>query len=70
MKTLLGGEGRVVELLENESEENLRKPLLEGSDEKLSRQRRSFCNFFLHPSDLGEDLLTIEKFGLVQYVIH
>lgn len=65
---LLGGEGRVVELLEDESEENLEKPLLQDSDENIDTERRSFCNFFWRPCKLGKDVLAIEKFGLVQYV--
>ncbi|KAI5445621.1 hypothetical protein KIW84_013731 [Lathyrus oleraceus] len=64
----LGGEGRVVELLEDESEENLEKPLLQDSDENIDTERRSFCNFFWRPCKLGKDVLAIEKFGLVQYV--
>ncbi|TYI22285.1 hypothetical protein ES332_A06G092500v1 [Gossypium tomentosum] len=31
--------------------------------------QKSFCNFFFRPYLLGEDLLTVEKFGLVQYMI-
>ncbi|XP_061362510.1 protein LAZ1 homolog 2 [Gastrolobium bilobum] len=65
----LGGEGRVVELLEDESGEHLRKSLLDGSDENHGIEQRSFCNFFWRPCMLGKDLLTIEKFGLVQYMI-
>ncbi|CAL5184695.1 unnamed protein product [Lathyrus oleraceus] len=65
----LGGEGRVVELLEDESEENLEKPLLQDSDENIDTERRSFCNFFWRPCKLGKDVLAIEKFGLVQYMI-
>lgn len=65
----LGGEGRVAELLEDKSRENLRKPLLDGLDENHGTEKRSFCNFFRRPSMLGKDLLTIEKFGLVQYMI-
>ncbi|OIV98355.1 hypothetical protein TanjilG_16682 [Lupinus angustifolius] len=65
----LGGERRVIELLEEESEESHRKPLLGGSDENHGIQHSSFCNFFCHPCMLGKDLLTIEKFGLVQYMI-
>ncbi|KAF7837544.1 protein LAZ1-like protein 2 isoform X1 [Senna tora] len=65
----LGGEQRVVELLENESGQCLGKSLLEGSDENHSRRQRPFCNIFLHPSTMGKDLLSIEKFGLVQYMI-
>jgi len=64
----LGGERKVVELLEDESEEHLEKPLLHDSDENNGTEERSFCNFFWHPCKLGKDLLVIEKFGLVQYV--
>ncbi|XP_027338365.1 protein LAZ1 homolog 2 [Abrus precatorius] len=65
----LGGEGRVVELLEDESGEHLRKSLLDGLDENHGTEQRSFGNFFWRPCKLGKDLLTIEKFGLVQYMI-
>lgn len=65
---MLGGEERVVELLEDESKKSLKKPLLEGADENPQPQQRTFWNFFCQPDVLGEDLLTIEKFGLVQYV--
>jgi hypothetical protein len=66
---LLGGEGKVLELLEDESEENIKKPLLHDSDENNNgTEQRSFCNFFWRPCRLGKDLLAIEKFGLVQYV--
>lgn len=65
----LGGEERVIELLEDESRKSLNKPLLEGVDEQPQLQERTFWNFFRRPSVLGEDLLTIEKFGLVQYMI-
>ncbi|KAK9275649.1 hypothetical protein L1049_022916 [Liquidambar formosana] len=65
----LGGEGRVIELLENESRKRLSKPLLEGADEKCGSQQRSLRNFFLQPYVMGQNLLTIVKFGLVQYMI-
>ncbi|KAK4266075.1 hypothetical protein QN277_027047 [Acacia crassicarpa] len=65
----LGGERRVVVLLENESGKDLRKSLLEGSDKNSNVRQRSFYNFFWHPSATGKDLLSIEKFGLVQYMI-
>ncbi|XP_027901764.1 protein LAZ1 homolog 2 isoform X2 [Vigna unguiculata] len=65
----LGGEGKVVELLEDEYAEHLGKSLLDGVDENHDMDDRSFCNFFWHPAKLGKDLLTIEKFGLVQYMI-
>lgn len=64
----LGGERRVVELLESESTKQLDEPLIEG-EEKRSRSQRTLCNFLLKPRVLGKDLLTIEKFGLVQYMI-
>lgn len=66
---VLGGERRVVELLEIESTKQLEEPLIEG-EEKRSRSQRKLWNFFLKPRVLGEHLLTIEKFGLVQYVSH
>lgn len=62
-----GGEQRVVELLERESRKSLNKPLLEEDDEP-QQHKRSFFDFFCRPNMLGENLLTIEKFGLVQYV--
>ncbi|XP_052200538.1 protein LAZ1 homolog 2 [Diospyros lotus] len=65
----LGGERRVIELLEDESRKLLSKPLLEEEGEKSNLHTRACGNFFLQPSVLGKDLLTIEKFGLVQYMI-
>ncbi|KAK9989882.1 hypothetical protein SO802_030121 [Lithocarpus litseifolius] len=65
----LGGESRVIELLENKSQKQLGEPLLEGEDENRTVQERSFSNFFFRPCTLGKDLLAIEKFGLVQYMI-
>ncbi|XVF48865.1 hypothetical protein PTKIN_Ptkin03bG0222800 [Pterospermum kingtungense] len=69
----LGGERRVVELLENESQKRLGKPLLEREEEEEEEEelvhQRSFSNFFCRPFLIGKDLLTIEKFGLVQYMI-
>lgn len=62
-----GGEQRVLEMLESESRKSLNKPLLEEDDEPR-QHKRSFIDFFRRPNMLGEDLLTIEKFGLVQYV--
>ncbi|KAG5549180.1 hypothetical protein RHGRI_014523 [Rhododendron griersonianum] len=66
---LLGGERRVIELLEDESEKLLSKSLLEGAEDKPKSEHRTLRNFFLQPCVLGKDLLTIEKFGLVQYMI-
>ncbi|KAM3741577.1 hypothetical protein ACB098_07G006500 [Castanea mollissima] len=65
----LGGESRVIELLENKSRKQLGTPLLEEEDENRTVQDRSFSNFFFQPCTLGKDLLAIEKFGLVQYMI-
>lgn len=65
---MLGGEERVIELLENESRKQLREPLLHGEGNKGATQKSLFTNFFCQPSVLGKDLYTIEKFGLVQYV--
>ncbi|KAG5547007.1 hypothetical protein RHGRI_012887 [Rhododendron griersonianum] len=64
----LGGERRVIELLEDESEKLLSKSLLERAEDKPMSEHRTLRNFFLQPCVLGKDLLTIEKFGLVQYV--
>ncbi|XP_076906826.1 protein LAZ1 homolog 2-like isoform X2 [Bidens hawaiensis] len=65
----LGGERKVVELLEDEKEALLKKPLLDGKDLKPDFNRTSLCKFFRQPRVLGEGLLQIEKFGLVQYMI-
>ncbi|KAF3949242.1 hypothetical protein CMV_024869 [Castanea mollissima] len=65
----LGGESGVIELLENKSRKQLGTPLLEEEDENRTVQDRSFSNFFFQPCTLGKDLLAIEKFGLVQYMI-
>ena len=65
-----GGETRVVELLENEARQKMDKPLLEKAEQDPQAHQKSFCNFFLRPCLIGRDLLSIEKFGLVQYVRH
>ncbi|XP_021597433.1 protein LAZ1 homolog 2 isoform X3 [Manihot esculenta] len=65
----LGGEKRVIEFLENEKQKWLNQPLLEGSHENQGLHQRSFINFFCRPYVIGSDVLTIEKFGLVQYMI-
>ncbi|KAK9075938.1 hypothetical protein SSX86_004268 [Deinandra increscens subsp. villosa] len=65
----LGGERQVVQLLENEKETLLKEPLLDGKDLKPDLNRTSLCKFFRQPRILGEGLLQIEKFGLVQYMI-
>lgn len=65
---MLGGERKVAELLENEKEKLLKKPLLDGKDVKPDLNRTSICKFFRQPRVLGEGLLQIDKFGLVQYV--
>lgn len=66
----IGGERRVKELLENKHRKQLGKPLLEQEEENQGAEQRSFSNFFFRPCVLGKDLLSIEKFGLVQYVSH
>uniref|UniRef100_A0A803QBI1 Protein LAZ1 homolog 2 n=1 Tax=Cannabis sativa TaxID=3483 RepID=A0A803QBI1_CANSA len=66
----LGGERSVIEELENESRKLLNKPLIEeASENHINERNRSFWNFFTRPCVLGKELLTIEKFGLVQYMI-
>ncbi|KAL5768484.1 hypothetical protein ACOSP7_015032 [Xanthoceras sorbifolium] len=65
----LGGERRVKEILEKKSRKQLGEPLLEGADRNQEEQARPFSKFFFQPCDLGKDLLSIEKFGLVQYMI-
>ncbi|KAJ4958621.1 hypothetical protein NE237_025732 [Protea cynaroides] len=68
----LGGEERVMQLLEDESRKLLSKQMVEEEDKPLLEQaahKRSFINFFLQPSVLGKELYTIVKFGLVQYMI-
>ncbi|KAG7983939.1 hypothetical protein I3843_04G131300 [Carya illinoinensis] len=64
----LGGERMVIELLENNSRKQLGKQLLEGADENRSVHQKSYRNFFFQPCILGEHLLVIIKFGLVQYL--
>lgn len=44
--------------------------MLEREEEEQQVHQRSFSNFFFRPFLIGKDLLTIEKFGLVQYVRH
>lgn len=66
-----GGEQCVIELLEDESRKMLNKPLLEegeGKKKHSEEEHGTLWNFFFRPCILGKDLLTIEKFGLVQYV--
>ncbi|GFP79453.1 transmembrane protein 184c [Phtheirospermum japonicum] len=65
----LGGELEVVNLLENEADKQIRKPLLEGEKESQSTEHKTFYNFIFKPSVLGKDLFIIIKFGLVQYMI-
>ncbi|TQD93716.1 hypothetical protein C1H46_020720 [Malus baccata] len=66
----LGGERKVIELLENQSEKLLNRPLIEGvADDDHTVPHWSLRNFFVRPSVLGKHLLNIEKFGLVQYMI-
>ncbi|KAI3914278.1 hypothetical protein MKW92_049687 [Papaver armeniacum] len=65
----LGGERRVVQLLEYESRKQLSEPLLEEERKKKALENPSFKHFFFHPQVLGENLYTIVKFGIVQYMI-
>ncbi|KAK8509134.1 hypothetical protein V6N13_062188 [Hibiscus sabdariffa] len=65
----IGGERSVIRLLENESIKRLGKPLLEREEQEEEIHHKSFSNFFCRPWLIGKDLLTIEKFGLVQYMI-
>ncbi|KAI4380809.1 hypothetical protein MLD38_006957 [Melastoma candidum] len=65
----LGGEARVNELLEDEAKKLLCKPLLGKEHKGHRRSRSSLRNFCCQPCVIGKDLLTIEKFGLVQYMI-
>ncbi|KAL9376577.1 hypothetical protein Peur_030697 [Populus x canadensis] len=65
----LGGERSVIELLENESRGQLGITLLERRNGNQAVQNRSFTSFFFRPYAIGRDLLTIERFGLVQYMI-
>ncbi|KAI3965382.1 hypothetical protein MKX01_042863 [Papaver californicum] len=66
----LGGERRVVQLLKYESRKQLSEPLLEEEENKnKALENPSFKHFFLQPQVLGENLYTIVKFGLVQYMI-
>ncbi|KAK9697317.1 hypothetical protein RND81_08G029500 [Saponaria officinalis] len=65
----LGGEDRVLELLEMESRNVLTKPLLEGTDAKSKSSKNKCCDFFCKPCALGKQLFSIIKFGLVQYMI-
>ncbi|KAM5547174.1 protein LAZ1 [Rosa sericea] len=65
----LGGERRVVELLENQSGKLLNKASVEGEDENCRKPHWSLRNFFRRPIIIGKNLLTIVKFGLVQYMI-
>ncbi|KAL6585708.1 hypothetical protein OROMI_002352 [Orobanche minor] len=64
----LGGERQVIDLLEDEADRQIRKPLLEGEKEPQS-EHKTFRNFIFKPYALGKDLFTIIKFGLVQYMI-
>lgn len=64
---MAGGERQVVALLEDESREQISQSLLRG-EEKPVTQKRTLHNFIFNPYVVGKNLLTIEKFGLVQYV--
>ncbi|ERM99450.1 hypothetical protein AMTR_s00131p00101830 [Amborella trichopoda] len=63
----LGGEERVIELLEVESRKQLTKPLLEDEGKNIAAKVPRFHDFFIGPSKLGKRLSSIVKFGIVQY---
>ncbi|KAL6224280.1 hypothetical protein ACLB2K_003135 [Fragaria x ananassa] len=65
----LGGERRVVELLENQSGKLLNEALVEGEDENIRKPHWSLRDFFFQPTIIGKYLFTVVKFGLVQYMI-
>jgi len=65
---MLGGEREVIKLLEDESRKLLQKPLLDHTNTSPKKKGSRVWDFIFQPCVLGEDLLTIEKFGLVQYV--
>lgn len=54
-------------LLENRRDE-LSEQLLESQDKTHAHNRSRVYSFFCDPNALGENLYTIIKFGLVQYV--
>ncbi|CAN1224245.1 Protein LAZ1 homolog 2 [Linum grandiflorum] len=73
----LGGEGRVLQILESDSKRQLVKPLMQEQEQDEEKQdhhvaalgrRPSMLNFFFHPCVIGSDLFDIERFGLVQYM--
>ena len=63
-----GGERQVFRLLENRKREELTEQLLNGQDKAQAQNRSRVRSFFCDPNALGENLYTIIKFGLVQYV--
>ncbi|KAG2540156.1 hypothetical protein PVAP13_9NG537400 [Panicum virgatum] len=65
----LGGERQVFRLLENRKREELTEQLLDGQDKAQAQNQSRVRNFFCDPNALGENLYTIIKFGLVQYMI-
>ncbi|XP_006651488.2 protein LAZ1 homolog 2 isoform X1 [Oryza brachyantha] len=65
----LGGEWQVFSLLETKKREELSEQLLESQDKAQVHNRSRARNFFCDPNALGENLYTIIKFGLVQYMI-
>jgi hypothetical protein len=63
-----GGERQVFHLLENRRRDELSEQLLESQDKTQAHNRSRVYTFFCDPNALGENLYTIIKFGLVQYV--
>ncbi|KAL5218565.1 hypothetical protein ABZP36_019249 [Zizania latifolia] len=65
----LGGERQVFGLLEQRKSQELSEHLLESQDNARVHNRSRAHKFFWYPNSLGENLYTIIKFGLVQYMI-
>lgn len=55
-------------MLENKANKELKEELLEKGGEEGGNKKRSFRDFFFHPTILGKDMYITVKFGLVQYV--
>lgn len=64
---ILGGEERVIELLENAARKEISVKLLKDEDEEV-QHHHSISDFIFRPIVFGKDLYTILKFGVVQYV--
>ncbi|RLN40994.1 hypothetical protein C2845_PM01G17660 [Panicum miliaceum] len=62
------GERQVFRLLENRKREELSEQLLDGRDKAQAQNQSRVRDFFCDPNALGENLYTIIKFRLVQYL--